>query len=75
MSKLTLSVDPAVVARAKRYAKRHGLSISGMVEAYLSAITAEPSAADRLPVLRSLTGILKRGDVESYHQHVVRKHR
>jgi hypothetical protein len=31
MPKLTLSVDPAVVSRAKRYAKQNGLSLSKMV--------------------------------------------
>ncbi len=37
MSKLTLSVDGEVVARAKCHAKRRGVSVSQMVEAYLSA--------------------------------------
>jgi hypothetical protein len=40
MPKLTLSVDPVVVSRAKRYAKQNGLSLSKMVEAYLASVSA-----------------------------------
>jgi len=44
MSKLTLSVNPSIVARAKRYARQNGTSLSKMVEAYLASISA-PSLA------------------------------
>lgn len=36
MAKLTLKVDAAVIARAKRYAARHGTSITGLVERFLA---------------------------------------
>jgi hypothetical protein len=58
MSKLTLSVDKGVVARAKRYAKKRGVSISLMVETYLAAVCAPPPAAEDPPILRSVRGIL-----------------
>lgn len=48
MAKLTLSIDAAVVSRAKRYAARHNLSVSGMVESYLSTVAEEPPAT-KLP--------------------------
>ena len=35
MSKLTLSVDPAVVRRAKKYAAARGTSVSRLVTTYL----------------------------------------
>jgi hypothetical protein len=38
MAKLTLSVDSRVVSLAKQYAKRRGVSVSNMVEAYLAAV-------------------------------------
>ena len=47
MAKPTLSVDNRVVSRAKQYAKRRGVSISGMVEAYLAAV-ADPVLGHRL---------------------------
>ena len=63
MPKLTLSVDEAVIGRAKRYAKKQGVSVSKMVEAYLSAVADPPTrvTADT-PVLRSVRGILKKAD-------------
>ena len=74
MSKLTLSVDPAVVARARRYAKQNGISLSGMVETYLASISAAPAAKKMPPVLRSLRGILKRADPEDYKKHLAEKY-
>jgi hypothetical protein len=76
MSKLTLSVDEAVISRAKTYAKKQGVSVSKMVEAYLAAV-ADPSPRVRAdtPVLRSLRGILKNADVKDYRRHLTNKYR
>jgi hypothetical protein len=76
MSKLTLSVDEDVFARAKRYAKRQGVSVSALVEAYLSAVSdPRPSPPDDPPVLRSLRGLLKRADRDAYRKHLSAKYR
>ena len=74
MSKLTLSVDPAVVSRAKRYAKQNGVSLSAMVEVYLASVSAPPPAQEMPPILRSLRGILKKGDPEDYKKHLAEKY-
>ena len=77
MSKLTLSVDDGVVSRAKRYAKQQGVSVSGMVEAYL-AVISEPSprtSKDSPPILRSVRGSLKKADLEAYRRHLAAKYR
>ncbi len=76
MSKLTLSVDEAVVTRAKRYAKERRTSISKMVEAYLSSI-AEGGGSFRkdTPILRSVRGILKKADQKDYKRHLENKYR
>jgi antitoxin component of RelBE/YafQ-DinJ toxin-antitoxin module len=76
MSKLTLSVDDAVISRAKRYAKRQGVSVSKMVEAYLAAV-ADPATRvpTDTPILRSVRGILKGVDIQDYKRHLARKHR
>jgi hypothetical protein len=47
-TKLTLSIDAAVISRAKRYAKRSGVSVSALVENYL-AIVSQPPAAPKAP--------------------------
>jgi hypothetical protein len=76
MAKLTLSVDNRVVSRAKRYAKRRGVSVSRMVEAYLAAV-AEPPSPDigAAPILDSLRGALKSADTDEYRKHLAVKYR
>ena len=74
MAKLTLSVDGAVVSRAKRYAERHNVSVSGMVETYLSAVVEVPLATKLPPVLSSLRGILKSANPDRYRQYLAKKY-
>lgn len=40
-SKLTLSINEAVVRRAKQYARTHGKSLSKVIEQYLSYVTQD----------------------------------
>jgi len=75
MPKLTLSVDPDVAARAKRYAKGRGTSVSRMVESYLTSVTQPEARKEKTPILDSLAGILKRADIGDYHKHLSKKHR
>jgi hypothetical protein len=76
MAKLTLSVDERVVSRAKRYARKQGVSVSQMVEAYLEAVAEPtPAAAPDTPILRSLRGSLKKADVQTYKRHLAAKYR
>ena len=76
MAKLTLSVDASVTARAKRYAKQRGMSVSQMVETYLGAVAgAAPDASRDTPVLRSLRGTLKKADLEEYRRHLAARYR
>jgi len=76
MAKLTLSVDDRVVLRAKQYAKRRGVSVSAMVEAYLASV-AEPPAptTGSAPILRSVRGILRNADIDEYRKHLAAKYR
>lgn len=74
MSKLTLSVDPQIAARAKRYAKEHGTSVSGMVESYLNVVTKPVAERKDPPILRSLRGTLKGGSIQEYREHLEKKY-
>lgn len=80
MSKLTLSVDKTVISRAKRYAQERGVSVSQMVETYLSAVS-KPSASDMraTPVLDSVRGILRVASIrdarQEYRKHLEKKYR
>ncbi len=76
MAKLTLNVDALVVSRAKQYAKRQGVSVSEMVEAYLAAVADTPSPVrGAAPILRSVRGILKNADINEYRKHLDTKYR
>jgi len=76
MAKLTLSVDNGVVSRAKQYAKRRGVSVSEMVEAYLAAVAEPPSpATGAASILRSVRGVLRNADIDEYRKHLAAKHR
>jgi hypothetical protein len=81
MEKLTLSVDPTVIARAKAYARASGTSVSRLVESMLDVASRpgrRPDGAPRAsspPVLTRLRGSLARGSVADYRRHLERKYR
>ena len=60
-TKLTLTIEDAVIRQAKAYARRKGQSLSGIVENYLKAISgdAEPGASVPDPAVRGLRGSFK----------------
>ena len=79
MAKLTLNVDGAVVARAKRYAARRGTSVSRLVEKLLSLVvrTAGKDEEALPPVLVRLRAELKgsKADPAEYRRYLERKYR
>lgn len=58
--KLTLSLNASVIERAKIYAKKNGISLSKLIEAYLKSV-AENSTKDVeiTPLVKSLSGVIK----------------
>ena len=79
MTKLTLSMDEEVVARAKRYAASRRTSVSQLVERYLSAVSQPVALADEElpPKLKRLRGVLKgvKFDRKDYIDYLERKYR
>jgi len=74
-TKLTLSLDPAVITRAKRYARQRGVSVSAMVETYLAAVS-QPADEAKAPQVRGrLQGILKGANAADYRRHLERKYK
>jgi hypothetical protein len=77
LAKLTLSVDEAVVEKAREYSRRHGTSISQLVSRFLSGLPADDSAweAELTPTVRRLLGIAS-GDVDEddYHRYLLEKY-
>ena len=54
--KLTLSVDEAVIRRAKRFSKRNETSVSRLVSEFLASL--EDDEAVSTPVVSRLRGVL-----------------
>jgi len=79
MGKLTLSVDGAVVKRAKRYASQRGTSVSRLVEQYLELLSRPNAGEDEFitPRLKQLRAELKGVtlDISDYHKYLERKYR
>lgn len=77
MTKLTLSVDESVVARAKRYAASHGTSVSRLVERYLDLLSRPPAAKESTPILSRLRGVLRgaAADKQKYRRYLEAKYR
>ena len=76
-AKLTLSVDPQVIADAKRYAAAHSTSVSQLVEDLLTAVTRpDPQGSNPrgTPVLNRWRGALRGIDVEDHLRHLTEKY-
>ena len=62
--KLTLSVERAVIERAKRFSQRQHKSLSKLVEGYLREVTGGPSGREEIgPKVASLSGVIPRAAV------------
>jgi macrodomain Ter protein organizer (MatP/YcbG family) len=59
-TKLTLTIEQAIIERAKSYAKEKGRSLSDIIENYLKVITKEEKIEEELsPLIKSLRGSFK----------------
>jgi len=84
-TKLTLKLDKAVIEKAKQYAQSHQRSLSGIIEAYLEAITFPEDADNRgtgfeiSPFVKSIsTGIQIPSDLDyksAYSNYLTEKHK
>jgi hypothetical protein len=57
MAKLTLSIEPDRIAKAKRYAYKHQTSISKIVSDFLADITKKDEVEDEDPFIKKLRQI------------------
>lgn len=60
-TKLTLNVDQSVIVQAKEYAKMHKISLSRLIESYLSSLVDKKennSEIEITPLVKSLSGVV-----------------
>ncbi len=71
--KLTLSVDEAVIDRAKRFSRRNGTSVSELVSEFLASLKGESGSST--PIVTRLRGILPSSvSRKEYRDHLKAKH-
>ncbi|GHT48618.1 hypothetical protein FACS189474_2760 [Bacteroidia bacterium] len=60
-TKLTLTMEHSVIAKAKIYAKNREHSLSDLIENYLKSITSDvsPNEVELTPIVKSLKGAVK----------------
>jgi hypothetical protein len=66
--KLTLSLNAAIIEKAKEYAQSNGVSLSKMIENYLSLLTEVEDSADEVysPTVTRLVGSVNLPDDFNY---------
>lgn len=73
-TKLTLSVDPAIVERAKRFSRRNETTVSELVSQFLASLSDRPGGSG--PITSRLRGVLPSDvSVEEHEEHIQSKHR
>lgn len=58
-TKLTLTLEKAIIERAKLYAKQSGRSLSDLIENYLEILTQEKQNQSISPRLKKIIGSVK----------------
>ena len=57
--KLTLSLNEVIIESAKKYAKSNNISLSKLIESYLSALTKRTKSTSEItPLVESLSGVI-----------------
>lgn len=73
-TKLTLDLDEALVARARKYSEHQGTSLSEVVSRLLAALPEPGQADEYTPTVRRLLGILPpEADIADYHRYLEEK--
>jgi hypothetical protein len=58
-TKVTLDIDPNLIKKAKSYAKKNKVSLSFLIENYLSLLTKKSEVVSEVsPLVESLTGVI-----------------
>ena len=73
-TKLTLTIEQAIIDRAKKYAKKKGRSLSDIIENYLKVITKDTvdDGIEITPLIKSLKGSFKVPDDFDYKRELAK---
>jgi hypothetical protein len=79
-TKLTLNIDRKVIEKAKEYSKSRKISLSRLIESYLSSLIANKKQDIEItPLVESLSGVIKLDKDfdyrESYTDYLINKYK
>lgn len=79
-TKLTLSLDKSVIDQAKKYAKSNQISLSKLIESYLSSLTKKTEKISEItPLVESLSGVInlssEENTKEDYRDFLIEKYK
>ncbi|NJY62862.1 hypothetical protein HC174_08845 [Salinimicrobium sp. CDJ15-81-2] len=78
--KLTLSLDKTIIESAKNYAKSNNISLSKLIESYLTTLTKRRrNSTEITPLVESLSGVIsldKDFDIkDAYADYLIEKYK
>ena len=78
--KLTLSLNDKIIETAKHYAKSNNVSLSKLIESYLSTLTkGDKKETEITPLVESLSGVISIEDdidvKDAYAQYLMEKYK
>ena len=74
-TKFTIRIDPESLERARRYARRHGTTVTRLVNEFFRSLDKELLSQSDTPILDELSGSLSQATLlEDYHKHLESKY-
>ncbi len=78
--KLTLNINESIIESAKIYAKSNSISLSKLIESYLSVLTNNKTEKEEItPLVKSLSGVIDLpsdfNEKEQYGDYLMEKYR
>jgi len=79
-TKLTLNLDKKVIDKAKEYARSQKISLSRLIESYLSSLISNQASGNEIsPLVESLSGVIELekdyNHKEAYTDHLIEKYK
>lgn len=78
--KLTLSLDKTIIESAKDYAKLNNISLSKLIESYLTTLTKRKrNSTEITPLVESLSGVISLNETfdikDAYASYLIEKYK
>lgn len=74
-TKFTIRIEQETLERARRYANRHGTTVTRLVREFFRSLDKEMLSQSNTPILDELSGSLSpEASLEEYHKHLEDKY-